>query len=84
VVKINFPEHTAWQEAGLTPREAEIVELIAQGYTDPEIAQELHCACSTVKFRMTRICEKLQVRRHRVVIARWWWENVERAPAATA
>jgi DNA-binding CsgD family transcriptional regulator len=84
LLQINFANHYAWKAAGLTARQAEQIELIAQGYTDPEIAEIMGNAPSTVKFRTGQLCEKLGIKRNRVVIARWWWEHVERPYNQTA
>jgi ATP/maltotriose-dependent transcriptional regulator MalT len=48
--------------AGLTPREEEIHELIAQGLTNEEIARLLHISLSTTKVHAKHIYEKLGVR----------------------
>ncbi len=46
----------------LTPREAEILELVAQGLTNREIGEKLFLAEKTVKHYMTSVLQKLQVR----------------------
>lgn len=43
----------------LSEREREVVRLIASGYTNPEIAQQLHVAERTVKTYRARAVEKL-------------------------
>jgi two-component system response regulator NreC len=43
----------------LSEREREVVRLIAQGHTNPEIAQQLHVAERTVKTYRARAVEKL-------------------------
>jgi len=68
--------HEIW-EGVLTPREAEVVELVAKGYRDPEIARELHMSVQTAKYHQTNVRAKLDAD-NRIVLARWWWENVER------
>jgi len=47
--------------AGLTPRELEILELIAQNKTNQEIADHLVIEVGTVKNHVHKILEKLQV-----------------------
>ena len=42
----------------LSEREQEILRLVAQGYSNPQIAQELHLAEGTVKNYMTNILQK--------------------------
>lgn len=49
--------------AKLTVRELEIVELVDQGLSNKEIAQELYIELPTVKNHMHRILDKLGVRR---------------------
>lgn len=45
-----------------TPRELEVLALIAQGYTNDEIATDLVIALSTVKTHINNIYRKLGVR----------------------
>jgi len=45
----------------LTPREAEIVRLLREGYSNKEIAQGLGIAVTTVKWNMTNILGKFEV-----------------------
>lgn len=46
---------------GLTPREREILELVYDGCSNPEIAAKLHIAPNTVKRHLHNIFEKLEV-----------------------
>lgn len=52
----------AKQAADLTPREAEVHELLAQGLTNEEIARLLYISLSTTKVHVKHIFEKLGVR----------------------
>jgi two-component system, NarL family, response regulator NreC len=47
------------EDAGLSAREREVVRLIAAGYTNPEIAEQLKVAERTVKTYRARAIEKL-------------------------
>jgi len=51
----------AINRADLTPRELEVVELLARGMDNPEIAQALHLSQHTVKNHVSNILVKLQV-----------------------
>jgi len=48
--------------ANLSPREREILELLAQGYADKEIADQLGVKHGTVRWHLQHVYEKLHVR----------------------
>ncbi len=48
---------------GLTPRELEILELIALGLSNKEIAERVHVSENTVKTHSSRVFDKLGARR---------------------
>ena len=54
----------------MTKRERQVIELIADGMTNKEIAHELHLSPSTVKSHIHNILEKLALR-SRVQIAKY-------------
>jgi LuxR family maltose regulon positive regulatory protein len=54
----------------LTPREQEVLQLIATGRSNPEIAEELVIAVTTVKTHVKNIHGKLQVQRRTEAVAR--------------
>lgn len=58
----------------LTPRERLIVRLIADGYTDREIAQCLARSVLTVREHVKRVYAKLGVHR-RTILVRWAMES---------
>jgi len=58
-------------ECALSDREKEVIELLAQGYSDKEIAQRLEIKFPTVRSHVARIFEKLHVR-SRVEAATWF------------
>jgi DNA-binding response OmpR family regulator len=55
---------------GLTPREVEILELVADGLVQPQIAARLHISPKTVGSHMERILAKLDARSRAHAVAR--------------
>ena len=53
----------------LTPREEEILTLVAQGMTNPKIAERLVISASTVQFHVHNILTKLQVQTRTEAVA---------------
>ena len=51
------------EELAITPREMEILELIAQGMSNREIAEKLFLSENTVKTHSSRVFDKLGARR---------------------
>lgn len=45
----------------LTPRQRQTLELVAQGLTNKEIAQQLQVSEDTIKYHVGRILERLQL-----------------------
>lgn len=58
----------------LTERELDVVELVARGRTNAEIAAALFVSVSTVKTHLEAVRAKLSAR-NRVEIAAWAWEH---------
>ncbi|HVM12934.1 MAG TPA: response regulator transcription factor [Egibacteraceae bacterium] len=58
----------------LTTREEEILIPVAQGWTNSEIADDLHISISTVKTHLASLMRKLDAR-NRVEIAMWAYET---------
>lgn len=63
----------------LSPRELEVVRLVAQGLTNKQVAEQLSLSKSTVGTHMDHVRDKLGLRK-RVQIANWLRDN----DAATA
>jgi DNA-binding CsgD family transcriptional regulator/tetratricopeptide (TPR) repeat protein len=55
----------------LSPREYEVLELIARGYKNREISRALYIAESTTKVHVRHVLEKLGVRTRAEAAARW-------------
>jgi ATP/maltotriose-dependent transcriptional regulator MalT len=51
------------ESLGITPRELEILELIAQGLSNREIAERVQVSENTVKTHSSRVFSKLGARR---------------------
>jgi DNA-binding NarL/FixJ family response regulator len=65
-------EGTASPLAGeLAPREEEVLDLLAQGFSYKEIADKLNVAFATVHTYVLRIYKKLHVRSKNAAVARW-------------
>lgn len=58
-------------EMDLSRREREVLELLAQGYSDKEIAARLHVGYETVRTHCTHIFEKLHVRSRAGAVAKF-------------
>jgi DNA-binding NarL/FixJ family response regulator len=58
----------------LSPRELDVVRLVARGRTNAEIADELFISVGTVKTHLASVQTKLSAR-NRVEIAAWAWES---------
>jgi DNA-binding NarL/FixJ family response regulator len=56
---------------GLTPREAEVMDLVATGRTNRRIARELYLSEKTVKNHVNRIFAKLLVTSRAEAVSRW-------------
>jgi DNA-binding NarL/FixJ family response regulator len=58
---LDFAFHPARYFSELTPRERQVAELIARGYTNPQIASELTITRETTKTHVSNILSKLGV-----------------------
>ncbi len=51
------------EELGISKRELEVLELIAQGFSNNEIAERLFVSLNTIKTHSSKLFEKLEVNR---------------------
>lgn len=58
----------AFSTSGISQREYEVLELIAKGHSNQEIADELYISLSTVKTHTSHLFEKMDVKRRTQVI----------------
>jgi two-component system, NarL family, response regulator LiaR len=58
-----LPDDKKRESLGITPRELEILELIAQGLSNREIAEKLFVSENTVKTHSSRVFDKLGAKR---------------------
>ncbi len=58
----------------LTSREEEVLILVARGWTNSELADDMHISISTVKTHLASLMRKLNAR-NRVEIAMWAYET---------
>jgi DNA-binding NarL/FixJ family response regulator len=57
------------EEAGLSERQAEVLQLVAQGLTYKEVGQQLSISERTVRFHMTQIMDRLHLYNRAEVLA---------------
>jgi DNA-binding NarL/FixJ family response regulator len=79
IESFSHPSAAAADGGGLSDRENEVIGLLAQGYSDKEIAGRLQISFTTVRSHLAHIFEKLHVR-SRVEAATWF----VRAPKSEA
>jgi DNA-binding NarL/FixJ family response regulator len=68
------PPAPSGDDGGLSPREVEVVKLVARGLTNAEIATQLYISVGTVKTHLGSVQTKLSLR-NRVETAAWAWER---------
>ena len=64
-----LPSLPAPPARGLSPREVEVIQLVARGYTDPEIATLLKISARTVQRHITNVLNKLDCRNRSQAVA---------------
>ncbi|MCW6011065.1 response regulator transcription factor [Micromonospora sp. CPCC 205371] len=68
------PPAAAPTDTGLSPRELDVVQLVARGSTNAEIAAQLYITVGTVKTHLASVQTKLNAR-NRVEVAAWAWQR---------
>jgi DNA-binding NarL/FixJ family response regulator len=68
------PPAPSGDDGGLSPRELDVVKLVARGLTNAEIAGQLFISIGTVKTHLGSVQTKLGLR-NRVETAAWAWEH---------
>lgn len=58
------------EELGISPREYEVLQLIAEGHTNQEIADQLFISLNTVKTHSSKLFAKLEVKRRTQAVQR--------------
>jgi DNA-binding CsgD family transcriptional regulator len=71
---MNAPDY-ARRTAALTPRQREILALVASGLSSPDVARELGITAGTVKTHLTTIYRVIGVR-NRVQAARYYLDHL--------
>jgi DNA-binding NarL/FixJ family response regulator len=64
----------------LTARETEILRLVAQGATNPEITETLNISTATVRTHITHLRAKLHARTRAELVVRAWEQNLNTPP----
>lgn len=72
--RLKTEEHRLENEAGLTDREEEVLQHVARGATNKEIAGALHISENTVNYHVKNIFSKLHLRNRAEVVA-WAFEH---------
>jgi DNA-binding NarL/FixJ family response regulator len=69
--KTQFHRNTRVQETlGISARELQVLELLALGHSNKEIALQLEVSPNTIKTHVSKLFEKLEVKRRTEAIAR--------------
>lgn len=64
------PDHSRLEELGISPREYEVLELLAQGLSNQEIADKLFVSLNTIKTHTSNLFTKLEARRRTQAVQR--------------
>jgi len=70
----NPPASNKSSRVALSEREIQVLECVAQGYANSQIASQLHISANTVRFHLKNIFSKLEVS-NRTEAAMWYHDN---------
>lgn len=80
-ISADAPAAPSAEAEGLTPREADVVRLIAQGLNNRQVAKAMFVSEATVKSHLNHILAKLAMQDRAALIA-WAWRHGLAGPAA--
>ena len=73
---LNRSESFRWEDYDITPKEQEIVELVAEGLSNKEIAQKLFLGEGTVRNMISSVLSKLDLR-DRTQLACFYYQRIK-------
>jgi len=74
VLEHSIKDEPAKAEPELSPREIEVLHLVAQGWDNAQIAEELQISEGTVKNHVTNLYNKMSIRSRAELVA-WAWKR---------
>lgn len=84
IAAFRTPAPKGLANAQLTSREIEILERLAKGYSNKDIASHLGCSTPTVRTHLQHIYEKLHVHCRTQAVAKYWGDPASATRAAGA
>lgn len=73
---LNRSESFSWEEYDITPKEREVVELVAEGLSNKEIAQKMFLGEGTVRNMISSVLSKLDLR-DRTQLACFYYQRIK-------
>jgi len=73
---LNRSESFSWEEFDITPKEREVVELVAEGLSNKEIAQKMFLGEGTVRNMISSVLGKLDLR-DRTQLACFYYQRIK-------
>ena len=73
---LNRSESFSWEEFDITPKEREVVELVAEGLSNKEIAQKMFLGEGTVRNMISSVLSKLDLR-DRTQLACFYYQRIK-------